>query len=219
MEKHVGRNGWIDLCRIIAAYGIVALHSGYIPIPSASGGWRNLPGGGIFVEYFFLVSGYFSIAHIEKNRSKISESPEKEIAKYCLKKYLHFLPFAFFVVVIRYILTFVLNPYTIKDMIKTMFIMPFEILLMRNTGIILKVQSGILWYLSALLIMLPIVLYIAVKFEGIFKNYVVWLFPLFVYGLLIRQIGTIRTTDYIPSDLRAAAGLILGGAFIIFLSR
>ena len=90
--------------------------------------------------------------------------------------------------------------------------LPFEAFLMRNTGINLYGIAGTLWYISAMLIVLPIVLFFVVKKKNIFKYYAAWIIPLFIYGYIIRQIGTIRTTDWVLSTLRAFAGLSLGGA-------
>lgn len=218
MRKENQRNGWIDLCRFIAAYGVVWLHFGRAPIPSPFGGWGAVWGGGLFVEYFFILSGYFAISHIEKQRNAIEKDTEVQIGKYILKKYLHFIPYAMIAVIMQYSWILCIEKRTWKETIKLLFMAPFEGLLLRNTGINMAGEMGILWYLSAMLIALPIVLYVATKFSGIFRNYLMWVLPLFVYGVLIRQIGTVRTTNYILSDFRAAAGLILGGS-IYYLSQ
>ena len=89
---------------------------------------------------------------------------------------------------------------------------PFEALLLRNTGINLAGANGTLWYLSAMLVTLPLVLYISQKIQSVFQNYLVWVLPLFLYGIVLHQIGTVRTTDWLLSNIRAAAGLLLGGS-------
>ena len=95
---------------------------------------------------------------------------------------------------------------------------PFEALLLRNTGINLAGNAGVLWYLSALIITMPIILYVAKRFNSIFQHYLVWILPLFLYGFIIHEIGTVRTTDWILSNLRAIAGMTLGGS-ICFLTQ
>ena len=102
VRKENQRNGWIDLCRFIAAYGVVWLHFGRAPIPSPFGGWGAVWGGGLFVEYFFILSGYFAISHIEKQRNAIEKDTEVQIGKYILKKYLHFIPYAMIAVIMQY---------------------------------------------------------------------------------------------------------------------
>ena len=218
MKKENSRNGWVDLGRFVAAWIIVWFHFGTVPILSLNGTWLKAFGGGLFVEYFFLLSGYFSVMHVEKHSSSI-KFPEKYIGQYTIKKWFHFLPYSVFAVFFAYIFSFIQNGYTWKEIIRSSFMAPFEMLLLRNTGINFSGQYGVLWYLSAMLITLPILLYIVLKYKDRYKYYFAWIMPLIIYGIIIRKIGTIRTTDYILSTLRAFAGLSLGGGLFYLADK
>ena len=203
---------YIDLCRFWAALEILFFHLGVAPILGKNG-FLN---GGLFVEFFFLLSGYFSVNHIGNRRTDFQENPEVRIFGYVKKKYFSFLPYSITFTILLYIYSFIKNSYSFTECIKRSFMLPFEAFLMRNTGINLYGIAGTLWYISAMLIVLPIVLFFVVKKKNIFKYYAAWIIPLFIYGYIIRQIGTIRTTDWVLSTLRAFAGLSLGGGIILY---
>ena len=74
---------YIDLCRFWAALEILFFHLGVAPILGKNG-FLN---GGLFVEFFFLLSGYFSVNHIENRRADFQDNPEVRIFEYVKKKY------------------------------------------------------------------------------------------------------------------------------------
>ena len=55
------RNGYIDLCRFISACCVMWFHFGKAPFITLNGALGSLPSGALFVEFFFMLSGYFAI--------------------------------------------------------------------------------------------------------------------------------------------------------------
>ena len=164
-----------------------------------------------------MLSGYFATAHAEKAMRK-SKFAEREIALYTLKKYLRFLPYCAIGCIIKYTGTFFFNhDFSVISSVQFWSKAPFELFLLRDTGITTEELLGPYWYLSSFLIVLPIFLFLIVCFERIFKYYLVWLLPLFIYGYMIQTFGTIVETTWWITNLRAFAGLLLG-ASLYYLS-
>lgn len=151
-----------------------------------------------------MLSGYYALSSLQASHGSLN------IGKFMLKKYVHFLPYTFIAVAFSYTWLLCFNTPSVYEGVKALAMAPFEALLLRNTGINLAGYTGVLWYLSAMLIAMPIVLYTARRFPGVFKEYLVWVLPLCLYGYILHQIGTIRTSDWMLSNLRAIAGLLLG---------
>ena len=198
------RNGYIDLLRFVAACVIMYFHFGAAPFIRLDGTRGSFPSGALFVEFFFMLSGYFAISSFQAAQGNLN------IGKFMLKKYVHFLPYTFIAVAFSYTWVLCFSTPSVYEGVKALAMAPFEALLLRNTGINLAGSTGVLWYLSAMLIAMPIVLYAARRFPVVFKEYLVWVLPLCLYGYILHQIGTIRTSDWMLSNLRAIAGLLMG---------
>ena len=198
------RNGYIDLLRFVAACIIMYFHFEIAPFIRPDGTPGSFPSGGLFVEFFFMLSGYFAISSFYMSDGKL------HIGKYMLKKYVRFLPYTFFAVTFTYVWILICSNPSLFEAAKTLCMLPFEALLMRNTGINRVGHNGVLWYLSAMLITMPIILYTARRFPTVFKEYLVWVLPLCFYGYVLSRYGTIRTTHWQISNIRALAGMLLG---------
>lgn len=204
----------MDLLRFLASYVIVFHHLGIAPYYTENGTLGKLPGGALFVEFFFLLSGYFAA----KAFSDISKSKERKIFPYMLKKYLHFLPYTLVTAVALYAWKIFSEEHTFQEIIKILFMFPFEAFLMRGTGINGTTYISWFWYLSAMLITLPIILYLIKYHNNIFRYYLVWITPLFIYGYLIKTMNTIRATTWFLGDVRALAGMTLGASLVYITS-
>lgn len=198
------RNGYIDLLRFVAACIIMYFHFGKAPFLRLDGTWGSFPSGALFVEFFFMLSGYFAISSFHASGSSLN------IGKFMLKKYVHFLPYTILATILGYTKVFLLSDLSFKQILSRSFMAPFDALLWSNTGANLVGYMGVFWYLSAMLITMPLILYAARKFPSFFREYMVWVVPLFLYGIIIRNLGTLRTADWIFGNLRAIAGMLLG---------
>lgn len=198
------------MLRFLASYVIVFLHLGIAPYYTKAGVLGTLPGGALFVEFFFMLSGYFSArVFIEANKGK-----EPVIHRFMLKKYLHFLPYSFLTAVAIYTWTIFSKEQTFQSIVKMLFMMPFETLLLCNTGIVHTKYIGWLWYLSAMVIALPVVLYLLKYHSKMFQHYLVWVVPLFIYGYLTSIVGIVWAIQFFLGNFRALAGLMLGTSLV-----
>lgn len=71
------RNAYIEMCRFIGAIMIMLLHTNYL-----GGVSQQAPGAWIFVEYFFILSGFFMTKHF----ALTTDSTGKDAFVYVVKK-------------------------------------------------------------------------------------------------------------------------------------
>ncbi len=221
------KNSLIELERFLACTAIFFFHWGFI----FTSGW-------IFVEFFYILTGYFSLRHFSVNISKYQISDRQyanDAFKYCIKKFVQLFPF----IGCSMLLTAIINItdgkiYNIKQLViyaiiffENLFGLTGYSVLQRN--IVINeyytyewMIDGIFWYTAALFVALPIFLWSARKIE----QYVgIWTFtalPTLIYGLCIVRYNSFSgwsITDpflYIMLNFRALAGLLLGGAVYKF---
>lgn len=93
------KNGMIDLYRLLFALVIMAGHSVNIgmepPFPFA--------GVGIFVEFFYLLTGYYTVSHFDKQISQTSSEWIGKSLHYTLWKFVAFLPYVIVSVAMLYL--------------------------------------------------------------------------------------------------------------------
>lgn len=91
------KNGVIDIYRLLFALIIMAGHSVLIgmvpPFPFAQIG--------IFVEFFYLITGYYTIVHFSKQTSSTSSEYILKSLQYMLKKFAVFFPYVIVSVALR----------------------------------------------------------------------------------------------------------------------
>ncbi len=211
------KNSYIELIRFILCLIILVHHSGFV----SADGTTFFPSGGLAADAFFMITGYFTIRHLEKQQN-VGE-PMAFSMKYTLKKMLRLLPFAATGVVIVYLYYIVKSPSdsTIMDYIINFQNLPFELTLLPMTGVI-NADLGVyrnapLWFLSSMMIALPVIVYVAVRFKDVFKNYLVWFVPMFIQGYMVQTFGGACPWQqysgfFYSGVLRALAGITMGGA-------
>lgn len=203
---------WIEFCRFIAAFCIVWLHFGYAPILMPDGKWATICNSYLFVEYFFILTGYFSVAHFEKIKDTTNSESEFSIGRYVLRKYIFLLPYVILSASLAYPLIFV-N----EDPKKQIFNFPLEILC-PYTGIVPEPRITPLWYVGAMIIALPILLFVKIKLNRATFLYTSIIIPMLLYGYLLDQFGTLDAWASHWGILRAIAGMFLG-AFLHSVSK
>ena len=80
------RNPYIELCRFIAAVVMLFHHTEKLGGYSMFGAYRIARGGWVFVEYFFILSGYFMTRHFEIYNNRGHDAPERIAVTYTTKK-------------------------------------------------------------------------------------------------------------------------------------
>ena len=209
------KNGYIELLRFILCLVIVIHHSGFVS-PDGSTFFKS---GALAADAFFMITGYFTIRHIEK--AGVVENKMEYAMKYTLKKLLRVLPYAAIGTFIAYLLIIIQKPSDapFMDYIITLQNMPFELILAPMTGVmnpdLSTYHNAPLWFLSSMLIGLPWVIYLALRFRDVFKNYLVWFVPAFLEAwMVISYGGACPWQQYsgllYSGVIRGFAGMMLG---------
>lgn len=208
--KTKSKNYYIELLRFIFCMVIVLHHSGFV----SKDGLGLFPSGGVIADAFFMLTGYFACSHIARMQS-LPEKKMKYSIKYTLDKLVKVLPYAAFGVVISYLLEIIhMTEWSFGDLFEKLASMIGEILLFPMVGILktdlVHFRNAPLWFLSAMLVALPILMYLAMRYEDVFTNYIIWFAPLFIEGWMVRTYGgALPWMDY---HLLVCSGAIRGFA-------
>ena len=201
----------VDLWKFLAAVMIMIHHLYYLS-PAFEG--KDYPGyfGWIYVEFFFILTGYFTYRHF--TRSDRQENIVRSSLSYTWHKFKPFLPYTTIAVTLQYLLS---APYTAlmqgsyRKFIYSFADYPLELMLLGEAHVS-KQRLVPIWFLSAMLIIFPLVGLLSQLKNKYLTLLISGLCPLFYYGRV--QLGN----RVWPDDLlRAAAGLLLG-VFLCVLS-
>lgn len=149
-DKKSPRLSYIGLLKFLAAVGIVFLHSG-----KGSDHWGCL---WILVEFFFMLTGYFTFRHFQRDQNAIEnddiEQKSTKAIKYTVKKFTSFLPYMIFGIVAFYIAisAFELR-HGIESSISSLKTMPFDLLFLNSQ---LPRGNWAIWFVSAMALVFPI---------------------------------------------------------------
>lgn len=215
--KSIGRNSFIELCRFLACYCIFSYHARGM----FTSGW-------IFVEFFFILSGFFTVKHIEQNKEIIGLKKGYPFY-YTLNKIKKIIPYSFVAMLISFVIECMRYQLDFDEIVKFIFALIPNILLIPCTGAVNRcitisenfsinyMLNPTLWYISALFVVLPIFIYIVIRLNDLIKTYVLTIVPFFLYGYLLINNGSINGwydagNSFFGLDMRALAGLMLGGA-------
>ena len=213
----ITKNSFIELCRFVSSYIIFSFHANSLFVS----GW-------IFVEYFFILSGYFAIRHLSEKKDSAINTAEFPL-RYTINKFKRLFPYTSVEIILNAFLTIYMFHLRGLDIIKWLLYLPVSLLLLPGTGIMpygtaltehLATPHMIaeeLWYLSALLVALPVMLYLFIHFKERYSYWLVSFFPLLLHGFLIIRDGTIhgwheQSMTFFSLDIRALAGLLIGGS-------
>ncbi|MCQ2499068.1 MAG: acyltransferase family protein [Lachnospiraceae bacterium] len=234
------KNHFIELLRFVFCMVIVFHHSGFLAATQE----RNFPfkSAGFFaVEFFFILTGALAMKHIReangrenlkssdsneeaktnKNTNLLAEAPMKYSLVYTINKLKRVFPYAMCGIILSYIWYFIScdSGLGFKDKLLGGLNIVYELLFIPMTGV-MKVglesfMNAPLWYLSVILIALPLILYMAIRFKDSFDNYISIIVPLLLHAYLINLYGSIGnwgtyTTVAYSGVIRGLADLMLG---------
>ena len=218
------KNSYIEAMRFIFIMVLLLHHTGSYGLSEYI---SNCPGGYIVVEFFYILMGAFTMAHIEKNRDKMTQ-PMGYGIQYTIGKLKRLFPYATVGTLGCYIWYIVRN-HSGFDGLKSYFWfftnMLYETFFLSFSGAFVGQTSDFknapMWFLSAMFMTLPIIIFLAVKAEDFFKHYFVWFAPLLIYGWMIRSWGDFALwSDYkgflYGGVVRAFADITMGcGAYLV----
>ena len=161
-----------------------------------------------------MLTGWFAARKAEQEKGE--ERAAYKAMIFTWKKFLRLYPYVIPAVLIHYLVTVWLRKLTLLPAIKLLFYGSLEMLLLQESGICETFLLAPLWYLSALLIVLPLFYYAAMKCRDAFFFLISPLSILLIYGYFSVtythvDIWWIWTGCFYLSHLRAWSGLCLGG--------
>lgn len=166
-------------------------------------------GGYIFVEFFFMVSGYYLVQGLESGKIE-------NVKEYMKKRWLRFMPYTTIVIVATYIWIGVMTE-SLKGRVKLLMRLPLEILLLSNLHFTYT-AVGWLWYIAAMLFVTPFLCYLYLKHKEFFQM-LIWAIPIIWYGYCFSNYGYLLVERNVFNDLiRAGTELLLGGG-IFYIAR
>ena len=226
------KNNYVELLRFIFCVLIFLHHCGHVTYGSVA----FIPSGGLIADAYFMLTGYFLFRHIEKkfysgdttDASCISRGYEAGYAiKYTLKKIARLYPFIAFGTIIIYLLElavvfhngeFAITEITIRlrEFLVEMTLLPLTGLLQQGEISLICYRNSPMWYMSALLLTLPVFMYLAIRKKNLFKYYLVWFVPPILQAwMVVRFGGVLPWTQFagiLNSGLiRCFSSLCMGG--------
>ena len=214
------KNGNIEFLRFFFCMFVLLFHIekyvlGEIPLDGTLQ-FRFFVHGSIGVEFFFLLTGLLMARHVDNIRKKKNkESLGEETSKYVIKKYKSIFPYHIIGFIIIFILSIIVEKYTVTESFMALIDSIPSILLIQMTGFKGIVFNHIEWYLSSMLIGIAIIYPFLKKYYDSFVKYVAPLVALLVLGYLYFETG--RLTGVMnwmvigyKGTIRGIAELLLG---------
>ena len=234
------KNEYIELLRFVLCMMIFFHHSGHV----TGGAVSLLPACGFAADVFYMITGYYAIRHICSRMGKIratesaADPADTEITRrpllysvrYTLRKILRVYPYVVFGTVIIYILEFIVDnrlntTVTAADRLMRLKDMLIELTFLPLTGAIgdlnaYNYRNAPMWYLSAMLIALPLVMYLCIRLGKVFRYVIVFVIPLALQILMMQLFGGVlpwsQFAGIINSGyIRAFSSLLMGGGIYV----
>ncbi|MBQ4104982.1 MAG: acyltransferase [Clostridia bacterium] len=205
------RYGACDLLRFIFSLLIMAHHIYQI-------GFENAPfhAALIYVEFFFLVSGFFMIHHFEKGLHSITaEQSAKEALKYSFRKLKSLMYYILPCILLEYMLRVVACLVSTGDLAqvgKILLNLPLEIFMISPLTDTRYLPP--IWYVSAMMIVMPLLCFLYLRFRSAFVYVISWSIPVIIF---IARGGVWPSADGLDALMRAYCYLSVG-CFLYYAS-
>lgn len=205
------RNGQIDFWRFVGSIMIVMVHSQKI-----IGEYRYSPMFALWVDFFFIVTGYFLSAAIYKTQVSCNSSTlGDETVKYTLKKIGSFYHFFIFFSITAFIAKIFLLGIDSALFNEKNLGMINDFLMIYSTGIPSVNLFVGEWYLSAMVIAIFIIYPLARRYTNVFENIIAPLVAVLLFGLMLHNDGQLTDPGSwymvaMKGTFRAIAGVCLG---------
>ena len=207
----------VELCRFLACYVIFSYHAG----GRFTTGW-------IFVEFFFMLSGYFAIKHLVRIEGKIENKATYPI-QYTIDKFKRLLPYTTVGFVADCLISAWKYQFTGMELVKWILYLPVNLFYLAGTGMMPAdvpisdtvqtsyIMGGALWYICAMFVAMPVMMYLYLYLGKKIGPWLISFLPMLLYGYLIICDGTVNGWHadhgaFLAVDLRALAGML---AFVL----
>lgn len=206
------KNAYVELCRFLGAI-IILCHHTYI-----FGDRVYFVTGWLFVEFYFMLTGYFTAMHFFK-KSYPEKSLCKDAFKYMLDKIYRILPYAWTGIVLLFIYYNVNgNERHIRE---TIISLPTNLILLMGSPL----NKGLmnfnppLWFIGQIIVFLPIIICFMVRYSNVYKYLLSWLIPFSLYLFNIETIGfAVHWNTNINLYARGLAAIVLGTTLYFVVS-
>ena len=205
------RNQSIEVCRFVAALLILCHHSRLLT------GRTLFVGGWVFVEFFFMLTGYFTARHVCVRRRALgasepgSDTPNvyASALSYVGKKIRPLVPFAWLGILLGFV------AYTLRKGVSfaSLLSLPYNLLLLGGSSIASKsvIFDPPLWYVTILILALPPLVVALNKWPDAFRYLLSWLVPILCYSYVMDAMGKTAVWEVgLPRLMRGVADLMLG---------
>lgn len=210
MQK--AKNGYIEFCRFLFCVMIVIHHS----VQDFETG-SIFPSGFVGVYFFFFISGAMAMRHIAKEKGEI---PQKMCyaVDYTLRKIKRIFPYAACGTLIAYIWHICSIRNFSTDMLHELAILPLELFFLSMGGVMPAspelCMNAPLWYVSAVMFTLPLIIYLSLKAVDAFQHYIVWFVPILIHGWMILHMGSAH--GYSETTPVGYSGLLVAFSNLMF---
>lgn len=216
MKAKTNRNAFIELFRFLAAASIVAYHYEYLYIGKSV----FLKHFYIWVEFFFVLSGFFVAANAVKNS-------EYKSTDYVIKELKKLYPIYFLGFIISFILHHILNSSGVRDIILSLWNSKNEILLLNmfvlSDGNPIMNIGGAPQYIGVLLLSTLVLHFLISKHRGLFTAIIGPLAAIIGYAHILNSYGNLSQWAAFDGWLnigiiRGFAGMSVGAlAYLVLL--
>ena len=198
------QNTTLNCWKLIAALLIMGHHA----VEIGQSGDYVFHGAYVYTEFFFMMSGFFLVKSLE-------EGKVKSITEYSKKMWLKLFPYTSITITIYYVILGLLSG-SVREFLRLWLKWPMELFYLSDLHII-GVQLGQLWYIAAILIIMPLFCWLYFKDKDLFKI-LIWLLPLVWYGYCFTTWGQLGHRGVFIDLIRAVMNLGLG-CFSFYISN
>lgn len=161
--------------------------------------------GWVWVDFYFILTGAFTYRHFHSMQNS-SVNPGSEALAYTFRKFKRFFGYTVIAVLLQYAIDNVtyLRTGDIGSFFRAFIYAPYEMIYLSSSGIC-PAHVAPIWFLSAMLIVLPVMVYLMQKAPEFWKVFA-FVFPILYFGY--KGVNTDRSW---PNDMvRALACMALG---------
>lgn len=205
------RNAELDFWKFFAII-IIVVHHSYMVLEDRKVFFAQ---GSLFVEFFFIVSGYFMALSASKKPPATTETLGSETASFVFKKIKTILPYYIFGSVTTLVANIAYRGFGYIFEPGKLLRVPFTVFFLEVSGIPAYNITGANWYLSAMFLSMLILYPILRKRNDLFVNVIAPIVSIMLYGYMIRHDGFLEGWAIwygyaCKGLLRAVAGISLG---------
>ena len=192
------RNGTISILKLLIM--LLCIMGGHFCIAYPIKGGYPFVANGIFVEFFLIITGYYTFKHF-----MTSNEPDSGVFKYTFHKFIKFMPY---LVVSNGIILICLRDFSLRR-IWNMFV---EDMLLTTVFFECSFSNGSLWMLSSMFIVFPLFCVFCKQKNDSICSMLAILIPLIYYANIMDAV----TATFPMNFFRIISGMLLGVTIFYF---